>query len=115
MARWSKKSDDTSKGEEFRKQVSGDVSAMVEQFFSGLKDSMMQTFNRGTTSCWTQIERVMDQYLTQYTSIVNEMRSRDKKAQEAVEQEIQVIQQDMAAAQKRIEQVQSIKLKLNQL
>ena len=115
LARWSKKSDDTSKGEEFRKQVSGDVSAMVEQFFSGLKDSMMQTFNRGTTSCWTQIERVMDQYLTQYTSIVNEMRSRDKKAQEAVEQEIQVIQQDMAAAQKRIEQVQSIKLKLNQL
>ena len=115
LVRWYKKSDDTSKGDEFREQVSGDVLIMIEQFFSGLKDSMMHTFNQGTTICWTQIERVMDQYLTQYTSIVNEMRSRDKKAQEAVEQEIQAIQHDMTTAQQRIEQVQSIKLKLNQL
>ena len=115
LVRWYKKADDASKGDEFRKQVSGDVSTMIEQFFGGLKDTMIQTFHRGTASCWTQIESVMNQYLTQYTSIVNEMRDRDKKVQKAVEREIQVIQQDMTATQQRIEQVQSIKLKLNQL
>lgn len=80
--RFSKKSDDSSRGTAFRNQVAGDVNAVVEQYFRSLKDSVLQFFYQNAANCWMQVERVMDQYLTQYTGIVHEMRKRDQHAQE---------------------------------
>ena len=73
--RFSKKSDDSSRGTAFRNQVAGDVNAVVEQYFRSLKDSVLQFFYQNAANCWMQVERVMDQYLTQYTGIVHEMRN----------------------------------------
>lgn len=115
LARWGKKSDDVSKGNELRKQVSGDVNTMVEQYFTSLSESMTQAFRKGIDNIWTQLEKMMGQYLIKYTAVVNEMRNRDRRAQEAVAQEIQKIQNDMDLTQKRMEEIQSIKTKLSQL
>ena len=115
LVRWGKNSDDISKGNAFRNQVSGDVSTMVEQYFGSLKDSILDIFHQSVANCWVQIERVMVQYLTQYTNIVNEMRKRDQKAQEEVALKIQTIQNDIGLTEQQMKQIQSVRSHLSQL
>ena len=113
--RFSKKSDDSSRGTAFRNQVAGDVNAVVEQYFRSLKDSVMQFFNQNIANCWMQVERVMDQYLTQYTGIVHEMRKRDQHAQEEAALKIRAIQGDISLTQQQLEQIKSVRYKISQL
>ena len=113
--RFSKKSDDSSRGTAFRNQVAGDVNAVVEQYFRSLKDSVMQFFNQNIANCWMQVERVMDQYLTQYTGIVCEMRKRDQHAQEEAALKIRAIQGDISLTQQQLEQIKSVRYKISQL
>ena len=110
-----KKANAASKAEEFRKEVSKNMSTMVESYFKSLKDSMIQVFIQGLKKSWNDIEHIMELYLAQYSEIVKEMRSRDQKAQKMVEQEINAIQNDMLIIQQRIDQIQSIKSKINEL
>ena len=113
--RFGKKSDDSSRGAAFRNQVAGDVNAVVEQYFRSLQDSVMQFFNQNTAACWIQVERVMDQYLTQYTGIVCEMRKRDQKAQEEAAVKIRAIQNDVDLTQQQLEQIRSVREKFSRL
>ena len=113
--RFNKKSDDSSRGAAFRNQVAGDVNAVVEQYFRSLKDSVMQFFNQNIANCWMQVERVMDQYLTQYTGIVREMRKRDQCAQEEAALRIRAIQNDINLTQQQLEQIKSVRYKISQL
>ena len=113
--RFNKKSDDSSRGAAFRNQVAGDVNAVVEQYFRSLKDSVMQFFNQNIANCWMQVERVMDQYLTQYTGIVCEMRKRDQKAQEEAAIKIRAIQNDVDLTQQQLEQIRSVREKFSRL
>ena len=113
--RFGKKSDDSSRGAAFRNQVAGDVNAVVEQYFRSLQDSVMQFFNQNTAACWIQVERVMDQYLTQYTGIVCEMRKRDQKAQEEAAIKIRAIQNDVDLTQQQLEQIRSVREKFSRL
>lgn len=113
--RFSKKSDDSSRGTAFRNQVAGDVNAVVEQYFRSLKDSVLQFFYQNAANCWMQVERVMDQYLTQYTGIVHEMRKRDQHAQEEAALKIRAIQGDISLTQQQLEQIKSVRYKISQL
>lgn len=113
--RFGKKSDDSSRGTAFRNQVAGDVNAVVEQYFRSLKDSVMQFFNQNVANCWMQVERVMDQYLIQYTGIVCEMRKRDQKAQEEAAIKIRAIQNDVDLTQQQLEQIRSVREKFSRL
>lgn len=113
--RFSKKSDDSSRGTAFRNQVAGDVNAVVEQYFRSLKDSVLQFFYQNAENCWMQVERVMDQYLTQYTGIVHEMRKRDQHAQEEAALKIRAIQGDISLTQQQLEQIKSVRYKISQL
>ena len=113
--RFSKKSDDSSRGTAFRNQVAGDVNAVVEQYFRSLKDSVLQFFYQNAANCWMQVERVMDQYLTQYTGIVCEMRKRDQKAQEEAAIKIRAIQNDVDLTQQQLEQIKSVRYKISHL
>ena len=115
LVRFGKKANDTAKADAFRNQVSGDVHVMVEQYFSSLKDSMMQAFHQGVATCWIQIEQVIQRYLTQYTAIVNEMRKRDRQAQEKVAQELSAIQYDMTLIKQQMEHIQSARVRLSRL
>ena len=113
--RFSKKSDDSSRGTAFRNQVAGDVNAVVEQYFRSLKDSVLQFFYQNAANCWMQVERVMDQYLTQYTGIVHEMRKRDQHAQEEAALKIRAIQGDISLTQQQLEQIKSVRYKISQM
>ena len=113
--RFNKKSDDSSRGAAFRNQVAGDVNAVVEQYFRSLKDSVMQFFNQNVANCWMQVERVIDQYLIQYTGIVCEMRKRDQKAQEEAAIKIRAIQNDVDLTQQQLEQIWSVREKFSRL
>lgn len=113
--RFSKKSDDSSRGTAFHNQVAGDVNAVVEQYFRSLKDSVLQFFYQNAANCWMQVERVMDQYLTQYTGIVHEMRKRDQHAQEEAALKIRAIQGDISLTQQQLEQIKSVRYKISQL
>ena len=113
--RFSKKSDDSSRGTAFRNQVAGDVNAVVEQYFRSLKDSVMQFFTQNVVNCWMQVEHVMNQYLTQYTGIVREMRKRDQCAQEEAALRIRAIQDDINLTQQQLEQIKSVRYKISHL
>lgn len=113
--RFSKKSDDSSRGTAFRNQIAGDVNAVVEQYFRSLKDSVLQFFYQNAANCWMQVERVMDQYLTQYTGIVHEMRKRDQHAQEEAALKIRAIQGDISLTQQQLEQIKSVRYKISQM
>lgn len=113
--RFSKKSDDSSRGTAFRNQVAGDVNAVVEQYFRSLKDSVLQFFYQNAANCCMQVERVMDQYLTQYTGIVHEMRKRDQHAQEEAALKIRAIQGDISLTQQQLEQIKSVRYKISQM
>ena len=113
--RFSKKSDDSSRGTAFRNQVAGDVNAVVEQYFRSLKDSVLQFFYQNAANCWMQVERVIDQYLIQYTGIVCEMRKRDQKAQEEAAIKIRAIQNDVDLTQQQLEQIRSVREKFSRL
>ena len=113
--RFSKKSDDSSRGTAFRNQVAGDVNAVVVQYFRSLKDSVLQFFYQNAANCWMQVERVMDQYLTQYTGIVHEMRKRDQHAQEEAALKIRAIQGDISLTQQQLEQIKSVRYKISQM
>ena len=113
--RFSKKSDDSSRGTAFRNQVAGDVNAVVEQYFRSLKDSVLQFFYQNAANCWMQVERVMDQYLTQYTGIVHEMRKRDQHAQEEAALKIRAIQGDISLTQQQLEQIKSVRYNISHL
>ena len=113
--RFNKRADDSSRGTAFRNQVAGDVNAVVEQYFRSLKDSVMQFFNQNATVCWMQVERIMDQYLTQYTGIVHEMRKRDQKAQEEAAIKIRAIQTDVDLTRQQLEQIRSVREKFSRL
>ena len=106
---------DSSRGAAFRNQVAGDVNAVVEQYFRSLKDSVLQFFYQNAANCWMQVERVMDQYLTQYTGIVCEMRKRDQKAQEEAAIKIRAIQNDVDLTQQQLEQIRSVREKFSRL
>ena len=62
-----------------------------------------------------QVERVMDQYLTQYTGRVCEMRKRDQKAQEEAAIKIRAIQNDVDLTQQQLEQIRSVREKFSRL
>ena len=113
--RFNKKADDSSRGTAFRNQVAGDVNAVVEQYFRSLKDSVLQFFYQNAANCWMQVERVMDQYLTQYTGIVHEMRKRDQHAQEEAALKIRAIQGDISLTQQQLEQIKSVRYKISQM
>lgn len=95
--------------------MAGDVNAVVEQYFRSLKDSVLQFFYQNAANCWMQVERVMDQYLTQYTGIVHEMRKRDQHAQEEAALKIRAIQGDISLTQQQLEQIKSVRYKISQL
>lgn len=113
--RFNKKADDSSRGTAFRNQVAGDVNAVVEQYFRSLKDSVMQFFTQNVVNCWMQVEHVMNQYLTQYTGIVREMRKRDQCAQEEAALRIRAIQNDINLTQQQLEQIKSVRYKISHL
>ena len=110
-----KKSEDTTRGDSFRSQVTGDVRVMVEQYFGSLQDSMMQAFNQGLNHCWIQIDQIMNQYLDRYLFAVQEMQRRDQQEQERVFQELQNIQYDLDHTQWQMEQIQLAKASISRL
>ena len=75
----------------------------------------MQFFNQNIANCWMQVEHVMNQYLTQYTGIVREMRKRDQKAQEEAAIKIRAIQNDVDLTQQQLEQIRSVREKFSRL
>lgn len=115
FVRWGKKTDDTSRGDAFRKQVSRDVTALVEQYFTGLNDGLMQSYTHCMEGFWGEVERVMDQYLARYTRAVNEMRQQDQQGQERATKLLHDIQMDLTRVESQAEQVQSVKLQISRL
>ena len=57
----------------------------------------------------------MNQYLTQYTGIVREMRKRDQCAQEEAALRIRAIQDDINLTQQQLEQIKSVRYKISHL
>lgn len=56
-----------------------------------------------------------NQYLTQYTGIVHEMRKRDQHAQEEAALKIRAIQGDISLTQQQLEQIKSVRYKISQM